>query len=778
MKFRQGSLGSFGCLVLCVLLRSPASSETSPILPGYDRFESGAADVAAGELLLKALRCTSCHAPPERWKERLAAPPGPRLEGVGLRLRHEYVAQFVRDPHDSKPGSTMPNMLAALGGAERERRGDLLDHFLASLREGGRSHELIPVSSLNGERLFHEIGCVACHEPNEDAVKRRLPKGVVAPARIHRSVPLGDLQAKYRFTSGLANFLLDPHERRPGGGMPRFLLSPEEAGAIAGYLRGPDAPAASLDTGFRIDEAKIQAGEEVFVSSGCSSCHRLDDVPALARTPLAGLDPAADGCLSESPPAGSAAYSLSAVQRRDLTAFLRALPNLEAHTPQSALEAELRSLNCFACHRRDDTGGPEPAREIHFVSRSEQDLGFEGRLPPPLDAAGAKLRTGVLEHVLRGKEPLRPYLATRMPDFGADAAARVAELLRVADRQVVEVPRERVGRNALGRKLVGTDGYSCIVCHSLNGSPSLGIPGIDLGRLPARLQPEWFRAFLDDPFAFRPGTRMPEFWSRETDENDDQPEKEELSSSRRRATAGRVSERVFREMDSIWVYLMESAHTRLPVGLEPADSFELRPVAPMIQRTFLEGAGMHAIAVGYPEGVHFAFDAHRVGLALLWRGRFLDAESTWEDRFTPPAVPLGTDVLTLPGTLFARLDAPRAAWPTEDVPEKYAFRGYRLDADGRPEFRYTFDGVEISERVAAEPAPKGERASVERTLRFRGAFPLWFRADILNANVTVLEPQDGAVVRVGDEIRVRVDARRDGAELDAVDAVVRVRVEW
>ena len=42
---------------------------------------------------------------------------------------------------------------------------------------------------------------------------------------------------------------------------------------------------------------------------------------------------------------------------------------------------------------------------------------------------------------------------------------------------------------------------------------------------------------------------------------------------------------------------------------------------------------------------HFAFDADRIRLAQVWRGRFIDAHGTWFNRFQPPIVPLGVNVI-------------------------------------------------------------------------------------------------------------------------------------
>ncbi|MCA9030315.1 MAG: hypothetical protein KDA66_05865, partial [Planctomycetaceae bacterium] len=111
-------------------------------------------------------------------------------------------------------------------------------------------------------------------------------------------------------------------------------------------------------------------------------------------------------------------------------------------------------------------------------------------------------------------------------------------------------------------------------------------------------------------------------------------------------------------------------------------------------------AGTHAIAVGFPQKVHFALDAETVRLAQGWRGRFLDAEGTWFMRFAPPADPLGNEVLNLSaGPDFAVLTRPEAKWPVTAEEAGIEFRGYRLDAEGVPTFEYDAGGWRIADRI-------------------------------------------------------------------------------
>jgi hypothetical protein len=188
-----------------------------------------------------------------------------------------------------------------------------------------------------------------------------------------------------------------------------------------------------------------------------------------------------------------------------------------------------------------------------------------------------------------------------------------------------------------------------------------------------------------------------------------------------------------RQIAAMWAYLKDLDKQPLPEKIETIRSkdFELKPKdRPILLRTFMKEAGTHAIAVGFPEGVHFAFDAEHSRLAAAWRGRFLDAQGTWFSRFTPPAAPLGKDLLRMPeGLPFTLLKEDSEAWPKSDpLNPSYRYLGYRLDPSGVPTFLYRYDRFDIEDRI--EPDAEG---SIKRELKVINRTPkepspkLWFR---------------------------------------------------
>jgi hypothetical protein len=381
---------------------------------------------------------------------------------------------------------------------------------------------------------------------------------------------------------------------------------------------------------------------------------------------------------------------------------------------------------------------PSPERNPLFVTTGD-DMGDEGRIPPHLNGVGAKLRREWLATLLASGQKVRPYMVTRMPVFGAANVAGLAEDLEKADGAAAPAPSPRDADLVKGgRLLAGTKGLSCVTCHMFQNHKSLGIQGMDLVLMAQRLRRDWFGKYLLDPPSLRPGTRMPTYWP-------------DGKSVRKDILEGSTE----RQIEALWQYLSEGGRAQIPVGLGP-QPIPLIPVdEAIIYRNFIQGAGTRAIAVGYPEKAHLAFDANQMRLALLWHGEFIDASKHWVDRGAGSQVPSGEDVLSLAeGAPFAVLADLKAAWPKAWGHEAgYQFGGYELDAKRRPAFLYTFGKVEVRdffEAVEGKPT-----SSFKRTLTLESKEApagLWFRA----AAGRKVEVKDGVGVIDGG-LRIRID---------------------
>jgi hypothetical protein len=206
---------------------------------------------------------------------------------------------------------------------------------------------------------------------------------------------------------------------------------------------------------------------------------------------------------------------------------------------------------------------------------------------------------------------------------------------------------------------MGTTGVACVTCHGLKDRKALGPPVIRLTNTMERLKPEYFKELLLNPQLTQTGTMMPP-----------------LFVGRKKANE---------EIESIWTYLRELEGQPLPEGLLSNEDYELKPAKegkPIVFRSFIEGVGTHAIGVGFPQGWNAAFDAKTCQWKLVWKGRFLDALSNWQERDMKPIKPLGTEVKEV------------ALGSTGAV-----FRGYRLDADGTPVMLYDDNGVRVEDQM-------------------------------------------------------------------------------
>ena len=105
--------------------------------------------------------------------------------------------------------------------------------------------------------------------------------------------------------------------------------------------------------------------------------------------------------------------------------------------------------------------GVDPDRDPFFTT-SNLSLGNEARIPPPLTLTGAKLRLEWMQKVLFDGESIRPYMHTRMPQYGEKNLGHLPGLLQQVDSiepvdmPLPEGPREK--RDSTRRKVPGAKG--------------------------------------------------------------------------------------------------------------------------------------------------------------------------------------------------------------------------------------------------------------------------------------------------------------------------------
>jgi mono/diheme cytochrome c family protein len=299
-------------------------------------------------------------------------------------------------------------------------------------------------------------------------------------------------------------------------------------------------------------------------------------------------------------------------------------------------------------------------------------------------------------------------MLVRMPQY-REATAGLADHWKETDRP----KEERVARAAdepevrtiaAGRQLVGIKGLSCAQCHTFGNQRAIGIQGIGLLSMTERLRPEWFYRYLLEPTKYRPGTRMPASF----------PEGASVLKSIYEGDAEK-------QIAAMWKYLDQGEKAGIPEGLL-RDQMVLEPKdRPILYRNFLEGLSARGIAVGYPGGLNIAWDAETMGLNKAWQGQFIDASMHWRDRGVGRQRPLGDLVVAVEEVApVARLATPEAAWPdAKQIAASHRFRGYSLDNQGQPSFRYRVGGIEVLDKpelsLAADGTPGLKRTWTIRT---------------------------------------------------------------
>ncbi len=519
---------------------------------------------------------------------------------------------------------------------------------------------------------------------------------------------------------------------------------------------------ASKDTspqpGFEVNPALARQGQTLFGSLGCASCHQLKlqdkAIAAASQAPaLSGLKTNV-GCLATAESNTNAShnsptprYSLSERQQHALAAAIgelksKTLPQL---AEEESIEHTLVAFNCYACHTRAKKGGVEEARNAWFQGTT-QEMGDEGRIPPALDGVGAKLTPDWFKHIFADGAKDRPYMHTRMPRFGlanvGHLAAAFAKLDGLAGGEAFEFTETPHRVKGFGRFMVGGQAFACIKCHTFGKYEATGIQSIDLTIMTRRLNKDWFVKYMLNPQAYRPGTRMPSAW----------PDGKSLLQNV-------LDGQPITQVNAVWEYLADADQARIPEGLLRS-AIELKPYfQPRIYRNFIEGAGSRAIGVGYPERANLAFDADNLRLALIWHAGFIDAGRHWSGRGQGFQPPLGDHVIAFPNRVsFARLESMQTPWPEQSAKELgYRFRGYTLDAERRPAFKYDLkEGVAVSDQPL--PVPGEFDPSLKRVIKISGSDPgednWYYRAAV---GKKVERQQDGSWLIDGG-LRVRITA--------------------
>ena len=237
----------------------------------------------------------------------------------------------------------------------------------------------------------------------------------------------------------------------------------------------------------------MSRGRDWFTKLNCGACHSGKDLPAgRPALPLPSLKSnATKGCLAENA-LRVPQYQLSAVQRDAGSA-----PRLGTWIPSPRLsptqqvESTLTRLNCYALPFPATAWEDRPPPDARTGSTSwGRILGDEGRIPPAL--------TGWVPNLNPPGSPRcfarEPRCVPTWPPACRSLAFRDWKLSphkcvqRTCNPNAPTDPTLTTRDAKFGWKLVGTDGLSCVACHTFAQYPSLGIPALGLGTMGHRLE--------------------------------------------------------------------------------------------------------------------------------------------------------------------------------------------------------------------------------------------------------------------------------------------------
>ena len=278
-----------------------------PKVEGAGPFAAG--DVAHGKKLVEEFECSRCHdgtgalsAPPEKhcvrchqdilsgkfkapaaalakWRPNVARLRDvPSLVSVGKRLRPEWIARFILEPHDLRPNlvQNMPRLKLT-----KEQARDIASYLTDGQRTPAGGPSVDAGDAATGRELFESKGCGTCHLFGGVGALATTPKLNEGSDDQKRAVTLApDLRfARDRVRRDrIVEWILDPKAVKPDTLMTPSPLSAREAKSIAAFiltadleeLKPPAVPErlAVLKRKVSFDEVN----EKVFMRT-CRHCH-------------------------------------------------------------------------------------------------------------------------------------------------------------------------------------------------------------------------------------------------------------------------------------------------------------------------------------------------------------------------------------------------------------------------------------------------------------------------------------------------------------------------
>jgi hypothetical protein len=147
----------------------------------------------------------------------------------------------------------------------------------------------------------------------------------------------------------------------------------------------------------------------------------------------------------------------------------------------------------------------------------------------------------------------------------------------------------------------------------------------------------------------------------------------------------------------------------------------------VLQRSFMmygDKKKTHAISVGMPCGLSFAYDLNQGGFLHLWRGGFLNTTEMWHDRGEPQtAEPMGVGFQSNDKFPLVYLANAEEILPDSMSRNELKYKGYKLEKRGSfsgtysyPNFMYEYKNLKINDITT----PLDQFEGVNRQVKFEG----------------------------------------------------------
>ncbi|TVM04206.1 MAG: hypothetical protein CV087_00750 [Candidatus Brocadia sp. WS118] len=223
-----------------------------------------------GRRLFEELGCYGCHdtAGFGEDKHRMI---GPSLRHIKNKVGAGWITAWIKDPKGFRTTTLMPDFRLT------EEEAQSIAAYLWQHTDEKKIADEMPSFNeeqlAQGDFLFEQIGCMACHSYQEDAERGFAPN----LARIGQKVNYGYL----------VEWIMNPKSKEPLTRMPSFRLTQEKASLIAGYLinktSAGDAKEGLTDAVWLEDKEKSHAGEALIKRYGCFGCHEIKGMEGFGK---------------------------------------------------------------------------------------------------------------------------------------------------------------------------------------------------------------------------------------------------------------------------------------------------------------------------------------------------------------------------------------------------------------------------------------------------------------------------------------------------------------